>query len=63
VWTFPTGQEIMRFHYGSIELAALEGQALLDLGFPGLLPLLPSLTLFGKLGINSGTGDSKKRGV
>jgi predicted transposase/invertase (TIGR01784 family) len=56
---FPTGQEIMWFHYGSIELAALEGQALLDLGFAGLLPLLPLtkggtahemvLTMFNKL--------------
>ena len=31
----------MRFEYGSIELAKLEAQALLDLGLPGLLPLLP----------------------
>jgi hypothetical protein len=41
VRTFPTGQELLRFHYGSLELAQVEAQALLALGLPGLLPLLP----------------------
>lgn len=38
---FITGREIMRFDYDSIELAEMEAEELLNLGLPGILPLLP----------------------
>src|SRR5438874_10748450 len=41
VHTFLDWQQVIRFDYGSIELAKLEAQEFLDLGLPGLLPLLP----------------------
>src|SRR5438445_12723505 len=38
---FITGRETIRFDYDSIELAEVEAETLLNLGLPGLLPLLP----------------------
>ena len=59
VRTFLRRRQVIRFDYGSIELAKLEAQELLDLELPGLLPLLPLtkggtkhervLTMFGRL--------------
>jgi predicted transposase YdaD len=40
-WKLPNGQEVLQFHYQSIELAALLPEDLLQLGQSGLLPLLP----------------------
>src|SRR6266852_829278 len=45
-WKLPNGQEVLQFHYQSIELAALSPEDLLQSGQPGLLPLLP-LTIGG----------------
>jgi len=40
-WKLPNGQEVLQFHYQSVELAALSPEDLLGSGQPGLLPLLP----------------------
>jgi len=40
-WKLPNGQEVLQFHYQSVELAALSPEDLLGWGQPGLLPLLP----------------------
>jgi len=37
----PTGEEVVRFHYRSIELGKLTSEELLQTGLAGLLPLLP----------------------
>ena len=37
----PTGEEVVRFHYRSIELGKLAAEDLLQTGLVGLLPLLP----------------------
>ena len=37
----PNGEEVVRFHYRSIELGKLGGGELLQTGLVGLLPLLP----------------------
>jgi len=37
----PTGEEVVRFHYKSIELWKKEAMELLHLGWVGLLPLVP----------------------
>lgn len=37
----PTGEEVVRFHYRSIELEKLASEELLQTGLVGLLPLLP----------------------
>jgi predicted transposase YdaD len=41
VWTIPTGQEILKFHFESITLEDLSTGDLLDIQQAGLLPLLP----------------------
>ncbi len=41
VWEYPNGFENLRYHYGSIELAALEPEVILETRQTGLLPLLP----------------------
>jgi predicted transposase YdaD len=40
-WILPTGQEVLQFHYQSIELKALLPEEVLRTGLTGLLPLLP----------------------
>jgi hypothetical protein len=40
-WSLPNGQQVLEFHYQSIELAALSPGDLLQSDQPGLLPLLP----------------------
>jgi len=40
-WTVPTGQEVLRFLFQSIELGELLPEELLHMNQPGLLPLLP----------------------
>ena len=40
-WKLPDGQEVLQFHYQSVELAALSPEDLLQSGQSGLLPLLP----------------------
>lgn len=40
-WTVPTGQEVLQFHFESVELGDLTPEELLEVGQPGLLPLLP----------------------
>ena len=40
-WTIPTGQEMLTFHFESIELGERSPEELLQLDQPGLLPLLP----------------------
>src|SRR5215470_15208977 len=40
-WVLPTEQEVLRFHFQSIELGALSPEDLLRIGQAGLLPLLP----------------------
>ena len=40
-WTVPGGQEVLQFHFRSIELSELLPEDLLKIGHPGLLPLLP----------------------
>lgn len=40
-WIVPTGQEVLQFHYQSIELKALLPEEVLQTGLTGLLPLLP----------------------
>lgn len=40
-WKVPGGQEVLQFHFRSIELAELLPGDLLEIGHPGLLPLLP----------------------
>ena len=37
----PTGEEVIRFHYRSIELGRITSEELLQTGLVGLLPLLP----------------------
>src|SRR6266567_129605 len=39
-WIVPTGQEVLQFHYQSIELKALLSEEVLRTGLTGLLPLL-----------------------
>jgi predicted transposase/invertase (TIGR01784 family) len=41
VWEYPYKQEILRYHYDSIELAELEPEVILGTRQLGLLPLLP----------------------
>src|SRR5260370_9900992 len=41
VWEYPNGREILRYHYGSIELATLDPALFLEANQAGLLPLLP----------------------
>ncbi len=41
VWEYPNGFENLRYYYGSIELAALEPEVILETRQTGLLPLLP----------------------
>jgi len=41
VWEYPNGLENLRYHYSSIELAALEPEVILETRQTGLLPLLP----------------------
>ena len=41
VWEYPNGREILRYHYGSIELAKLDPEMFLETHQAGLLPLLP----------------------
>jgi predicted transposase/invertase (TIGR01784 family) len=41
VWEYPNGRDILRYHYGSIELAELEPALFLETNQAGLLPLLP----------------------
>jgi len=59
VWEYPDGQEILRYHYGSIELAELEPEVILETYQPGLLPLLP-LT---KSGANRTTAETMFSGL
>lgn len=40
-WKLPNGQEVLQFHYQSVELGALSPEDLLRSGQAGLLPLLP----------------------
>ena len=40
-WMLPTEQEVLRFHYQSIELKALLPEEVVRTGLTGLLPLLP----------------------
>jgi len=40
-WMLPTEQEVLRFHYLSIELKALLPEEVMRTGLTGLLPLLP----------------------
>jgi predicted transposase YdaD len=40
-WSLPNGQQVLEFHYQSIELGALSPGDLLQSDQPGLLPLLP----------------------
>jgi predicted transposase YdaD len=40
-WMLPTEQEVLRFHYQSIELKALLPEGVIRTGLTGLLPLLP----------------------
>ncbi len=40
-WRLPNGQEVLEFHYQSLELGALTPEELLRTGQAGLLPLLP----------------------
>jgi predicted transposase YdaD len=40
-WILPTGQEVLQFHYQSIELKALLPEEMMRTGLTGLLPLLP----------------------
>ncbi len=40
-WMLPTDQEVLRFHYLSIELKALLPEEVMRTGLTGLLPLLP----------------------
>jgi hypothetical protein len=40
-WNVPSGQEVLTFHFESIELAEYSAEELLQLDQPGLLPLLP----------------------
>lgn len=40
-WTVPTGQDILEFHFGSIELGEMSPEELLVIDQPGLLVLLP----------------------
>jgi predicted transposase YdaD len=40
-WILPTGQEVLQFHYQSVELKALLAEEVLRTGLTGLLPLLP----------------------
>lgn len=40
-WMLPTEQEVLRFHYQSIELKALLPEGMMRTGLTGLLPLLP----------------------
>jgi predicted transposase YdaD len=40
-WKLPNGQEVLQFHYQSVELAALSPEDLHRSGEAGLLPLLP----------------------
>jgi predicted transposase YdaD len=40
-WMLPTEQEVLRFHYQSIELKALLPEEVIRTGLTGLLPLLP----------------------
>ncbi len=40
-WTVPTGQKVLDFYFGSIELGELSPEELLHMDQPGLFPLLP----------------------
>jgi predicted transposase YdaD len=40
-WVLPTEQEVLRFHFQSVELGALSPEDLMRIGQAGLLPLLP----------------------
>jgi predicted transposase YdaD len=40
-WMLPTDQEVLRFHYQSVELKALLPEEVMRTGLTGLLPLLP----------------------
>lgn len=41
IWTFPTGDEVLRFHFGVIHLWDIPSEEIRQTGFSGLLPLLP----------------------
>lgn len=40
-WRIPGGREVLQFHFESIELGDITPEELIEVGQPGLLPLLP----------------------